>query len=539
MMQLRAEPVPVPSCGVIINRSGKYRYVYHVLRSYRDENGRPTNDRVTIGTLVPESDSMMIPNDRYYQYYSTNTDLVVPPARLQFHDFKSIGASFLVYQILQHLGVSRILNDVLGPLRTQFALTIATYMVCRGNVIDYIENWCDSYSLNPIITPQKAHLFFPSITFKEKMAFFKAWLDLNDTGGYLAYDVTSFSTYAKNITDSEFGFNRDGEKLPQINLGCYHAFQSKLPIFYVTYPGSIVDKSNMPHIMKYNKELNIKDIIFIMDRGFCSTSNLEWLHSQHIPYVMAVETGHKTTQAAIDLVRDNIDTYQYRCTESVYGRMIHSRFYGVTTNMHVFYSPELHEHKRWDLYRLIDSQKQTLEQITKMTPKQAKRYKRFYDITIGPNGDVTFSVNYDKIAKEEEYCGFFCICSNTDFKTSKILEIYKRKDLIEKGFDDIKNHIDMKRLRTHNDDTTNGKLFCAFIALIASSIITDKLHIMNLAGGKRRLSKRSLVSELEKIKVVLLSDGHHLMNALTKKQRDILDAFGFDEATLRSYALCS
>jgi transposase len=536
-MSFKAEPVKVPSHGVIKCKTGKYRYVFHVLKTYRNVKGQPTNDRVRIGILVPGSEDMMIPNERFFQLYPQSNSKGVTPTSLQLLEVKSIGASFLVSRILQDLGVSRILNQILDPKRAESVLTVATYMTCRGNVMEYIEDWCDEFSLKTSISPQILPIIFSSIKYKEKITFFKSWIEKNNTVEYLAYDVTSFSTYAKCINDAEYGYNRDREKLPQINFGCYLSYQTKLPIFYVTYPGSIVDKSNMPYIMQYNKELDIKDVVFIMDRGFCSTSNLRWLHTEEIKYLMAVDLSHKTTCAAINEVRDAIDKYWNRCGDDVFGRTIHGRYYGVRGDMHVYYSPDLHQCKRADLYRLVDSQKEKLEQIGKMTTNEAKKFRRFYDIKIEKNGEFKFSLNYEKMEKEEKNCGFYCIFSNTGISIDKIHSIYKDKDIIEKGFDDLKNHIDMKRLRTHNDDTTNGKMFCAFISLIAVSSIAEKLRNINKQRGKRRLSKRGLISELEKIKVISLSEGQKLMNSLTKKQREILEAFGFEESDLRSYAL--
>jgi transposase len=81
------------------------------------------------------------------------------------------------------------------------------------------------------------------------MAFFKLWTRERAGDRYLAYDVTSFSSYAKGIEDTEWGYNRDGDKLPQVNLGCYMGYESALPLFYVTYPGSIIDKSHMSCMM--------------------------------------------------------------------------------------------------------------------------------------------------------------------------------------------------------------------------------------------------------------------------------------------------
>jgi transposase len=113
--------------------------------------------------------------------------------------------------------------------------------------------------------------------------------------------------------------------------------------------------------------------------------------------------------------------------------------------------------------------------------------------------------------------------SNKIDDSGEALEIYRRKDVIEKGFDDTKNHVDMKRMRTHLTETTDGKMFCAFIALIAVSQIAN-----GLSGIKRKkpIGKPEMIMELEKIKVVYLKDGRRLMNPVTKAQRTILEACG-------------
>ena len=47
---------------------------------------------------------------------------------------------------------------------------------------------------------------------------------------FLAYDVTSISSYSKGIESLEWGYNRDKEKLPQLNLGMYYGESSGLPL---------------------------------------------------------------------------------------------------------------------------------------------------------------------------------------------------------------------------------------------------------------------------------------------------------------------
>jgi hypothetical protein len=60
------QPVPPPTSGVVTRRSGKYRHVYKVMNTFRNENGKPDNIRVLIGHLNDEG--LLVPNIRYLEY---------------------------------------------------------------------------------------------------------------------------------------------------------------------------------------------------------------------------------------------------------------------------------------------------------------------------------------------------------------------------------------------------------------------------------------------------------------------------------------
>lgn len=272
------QTVPLPLSGIIVDRSGTYRYVYKVLKTYRNEKGQPTCDKVSIGRLT--DDGRLIPNAKYFELYGNIDVDISSTENIKFGSVKSIGATFLINSIFNNLGVHRIMESVFGSDRSKLILAVATYMVCCGNVIEYIDDWCDANYVAQSISPQMSSLLFSTITHDDIMNFFRNWVKINLTSSYIAYDVTSFSCYGKEVTDAEWGYNRDGEKLPQINMSCYLLHESGLPVFYVTYPGSIVDKSHLPYMMAYNDELQIKDVVFVMDRGFCTTTNIQWLNSQ-------------------------------------------------------------------------------------------------------------------------------------------------------------------------------------------------------------------------------------------------------------------
>jgi transposase len=84
------------------------------------------------------------------------------------------------------------------------------------------------------------------------------------------FDITSISSYSSGMNISEYGYNRDKEKLKQINLGIISSSSSKLPLAYKSYPGSISDVSTISNLIISAKSWGISSILFILDCGFSS-----------------------------------------------------------------------------------------------------------------------------------------------------------------------------------------------------------------------------------------------------------------------------
>ena len=76
-----------------------------------------------------------------------------------------------------------------------------------------------------------------------------------------------------------------------------------------------------------------------------------------------------------------------------------------------------------------------------------------------------------------KYCGFFCILSNKIKNADEALNVYRNKDVVENSFDDLKNHLDMKRLRVHSAAAMDGRLFLQFLALIYTSSIRSQKQV--------------------------------------------------------------
>jgi transposase len=117
--------------------------------------------------------------------------------------------------------------------------------------------------------------------------------------------------------------------------------------------------------------------------------------------------------------------------------------------------------------------------------------------------------------------GKFILLYRGEFSWEECLSLYRSKDVVEKGFDVLKNDIDLMPANLRTNSSLRGYLFVAFLALILRMKL---MRLMIDAGLNKRYSVEGLFTELEKIKVMILPDGEKITTEISKRQREILDA---------------
>ena len=110
----------------------------------------------------------------------------------------------------------------------------------------------------------------------------------------LVYDITSLSSYSQSISLLEYGYNRDGLDLPQINLSLIVDMDLGIPVMYDLYPGSIADVSTLKNTVRKIKAQGVRNYTMIMDRGFFSTDNIEELVAADLSFIIPPTSTLKT-----------------------------------------------------------------------------------------------------------------------------------------------------------------------------------------------------------------------------------------------------
>lgn len=159
--------------------------------------------------------------------------------------------------------------------------------------------------------------------------------------------------------------------------------------------------------------------------------------------------------------------------------------------------------------------------------KHEEYYQRYFIIKETPKRGLKIQFNHEAIQKHRNrYTGFFVLISNVTKDAIETLQIYRNKDVVENCFDDLKNQLDVKRLRVQNSQTMDGRLFVQFLALIYVSSIRKKI------SNNKELTNytyKEILEEMETLtKITYSSKRGSVISETTKKQRIILKAFSIE-----------
>ena len=524
-MALKSNPVPMPTDKVSLKKVNRTEYVYYSVRSYRNDKGKPTSDEVSIGKKDQET-GMLIPNRRYFELYQEdNVEGYEKKDSLVVTKVGSFGTVYTLMNIAEAIGLQKVLEKCF-PMTWCNILYAAFYMICYGNVMMYIEDWFDETDqlLVDRIDDQQCSRMFASITFGERIDFFKTWVKFRTENEYIVYDVTSVSTYSSGIDIAEWGYNRDDENLMQVNLGMFYGTESRLPVYYEMYNGSITDKSHFSFMMNGAKKVGIENVKFVLDRGFVSEANLTSMNDEGHIFVTALAANLLETKRLIDDCAVTIRKTANRITEyDVYAVSVDTNLYGIQMKAHIYYDLEKHLLDEKEIYSRIERLQTDLSNL-KRNGGITKKYTDYFIIDKKSKEGIEFTLDTDKIDILLNRSGFYILISNDlSLSNNEVLRIYKDKDTIEKSFNQLKNKLDFKRLRTHVNATTDGKVFVGFIALILRAHLLGKIKG---AKSTKQLTLEKVILELKKIQVVTYEDSSRALMPLTKTHKIILEAIG-------------
>ncbi len=508
-----------------VNKNTGITYVYESTSYWDKEKRQSRNKQTCIGKLDPISKEF-IPSKRLKPEQALARDPAVTASA------SIVGPSMILDSITMKLGLEKLLKACF-PNNYQQIQMMAYYLVAHGGPLSHCEAWSKSHApnLSASLASQRITEILCGITINEKQSFCTKWMSQILEDDYLCYDITSISSYSELNEYIKYGHNRDKEKLPQLNLAMLFGQKRRLPVYFHQLPGNITDVTTLTNLLKTFRFMNKKPLNYVMDKGFYSKKNVDSLVTMRHRFTVSVPINNKWVQLAIDDIHQDIhgpQGYQRIDNETLY---VNSRLYPWGEErrrcyLHLYYNAYARAVAVDQFNEELLGYKDELES-GKLVQEHSNAYSTFFVIKTTPKRGTKVSYNNEAVNQYiKRYTGFQAILSNAIKDPVETLQIYRDKDVVEKCFDDLKNQLDMKRLRMHSSEAVNGRLFVQFIALIYISALRNE---MRASGLIKQYTVRELLQEMETLTKIKYSGKYgHILTELTKPQREILKCLNID-----------
>jgi len=557
-------PIPEGNSKVTLKRmpDGNTYVYYEYAREYRKDKKYTVPRRACIGKVDPRDPSRMYPNEKSYEYFpSEGTEDFNTPANRS--SCMKVGTHAVLGWLDEGFKIGGWLRGRFGDKDGGLIMDLASYLIItETNSAQHYPSYAYNHALfTPdmrIYSDSKVGRLFSEVSRDDAVAFTEWWNGSKDHRRkiYVSYDSSNKYCQAGDIDMVECGHSKrgvDGE--PIFNLSIAFDVKTRLPLFYEDYLGSIVDVSQLDCMVDKAKALGYRNLGFILDRGYFSRGNIEYLDKNGYPFLLMVK-GRKALVSSLVLgvkgsFEDDRECFVWEYSAN--GTTVEARLYEGdrrTRFFHIFYSAYRCSLERSGAETMLARLAQELERYRgkDCSDIDMEKYEQFFDLSfleraVKEKGKertrrilVMFSEKTAVTQRLISLCGYFCIVSSDRMTAREALVLYKSRDGSEKLFAADKTFIGSRSARVRSEKTLRAKTFVEFIALILRSQIYSQVcdHVKNLRKKRNYLNVVSVVEELEKIELLRVGDGkYHLDHAITARQKEILSIFGKSDSDMK------
>lgn len=546
--------VKVPTVKGKITRRKKSNVVYieyEYDRVYDPSRKYTFPKRVTIGKLSDTDPEFMKPNQNFLKYFP-DAELPESKNRTSRSSCLRVGAYFVLRKIIEECSLNDILGKYFGSRDMGLFLDLAVYsIIAENNAAQYYPDYTYNH---PLFTEKMKQYsdstvsdFLNSVTDDQSTGFLNTWNESRNYREkiYISYDSTNKNCQAGDIEMVEFGHPKVDVGEPVFNYAVAYDTHNQEPLFYEKYPGSLNDIFQFQFMLDKASGYGYKKIGFILDRGYFSCENIQYMDKCGYSFVIMV----KGMSALVnELILENKGTFENKRVNNiyeygVYGKTIRHKLYASDKKeryFHLYHSISKESAKRIEIENRIN-------QMTQYLKKYQNKVKEF-----GPGFEKYFNLHYDEksqafilpeercsvVERELDLAGYFCIVTSEKMSAKEAIELYKSRDVSEKLFRGDKSYLGNKSIRVHSEESARAKIFVEFVAMI----VRCKMYI-KLKEEMKKLDKKlnymtvpAAIKELEKIEMVRQLDNiYRLDHAVTANQKVILKAFGLDANSIKYF----
>lgn len=511
-------------------------------------------------------DHALLPEEEFRQQFPQKDS---PPDLSWSNEVIRFGSTWAAWETAVHRGILEDLEVVFGNKTARQLLALAVYKFDGGGAMMTFEDWLPQVWL-PEIEPLNGRriselLSKVSVSLTEN--YYKRRYDRaserSKDGMTLSFDSTSISTYSSGIVDAAWGHAKQNPQLRQVNylVVCDHATGDVVYAF--SYDGSVNDKTILAkvYLQMQSAGLNLANNILVTDRGFQSIWNTQTAINLDLKYIQFLSLNEGVVREALrrkmlplsdpTAHRDPELFISALSVEDLWTQATDAGPVTIKGHLHLYRDAITAQEDADALHRDIlyavkvkNEQEKTPNGKTKRLDETLwKRVKPFlYENKHPKDGDSVWSIRDEKLREAVRFMGCRAIRTNAVSNPFEALCIYRQRDIIEQGFNQLKNEVGGLRL-VATETTYRGKLF---IFSLAQSI---RMSMLRTAAETVQKNPKLKMPEESLRKLIVQLQGlqarkHRTTDAfivgiIPKRYRDLLTLIGITKLPRTLYRYVS
>lgn len=302
----------------------------------------------------------------------------------------------------------------------------------------------------------------------------------------------------------------------EINFVLAVTREGGIPIHHRIMPGNIVSVSTVRAFARELRDLGIRTIMVVMDRGFYSTQNIMDLReysligaipaSLNIFRELLTKSGNiENSRNYIQYKEETVFHMEYRIDSIRY--IVYFSARSRADRIQSFYS-RLSDVER-DLCDLQDKKFDSEQDMMHTAMSATGKMSRYFDLGAS-KGSFKYRLKHNAIQARTNRMGFFVLFTNTMIGADEILRIYREKDVVEKAF--MHSRPSMEPLHARTGEGTRARIFLSILGY----------SMMRMIAHGCELSYAETERILSGIREVVYSNGSHAPVELTSEQKSLL-----------------
>ena len=359
--------------------------------------------------------------------------------------------------------------------------------------------------------------------------------------GIIYYDCTNYYFEIEQAAGSkQYGYSKENKPNPIVQMGLFMDGDG-IPLAFCINPGNTNEQITLkPLEKKLLEDFSLSRFVVCTDAGLSSTDNRlfntrdgrAFITTQSVKKLKAFQTEwlinpegwrrfgeYNKTHALSDL---DEETDQ----ETVLYKERWFKENGIEQRMIVTYSLKYRDYLRSLRSRHIDRALKGINHPSALKKSRQTDAKRFIqENRCTDDGEIAtnriFSLDEARIAEEEQFDGFYAVCTNLEDDAQEIIKVNQRRWQIEECFRIMKHEFKARPAYLQNDDRIQAHFMTCFLALIVYRYLDMRLE------GK--YTAEQLIGQLREMNMTKLEGYGYIPSYNRNELTDALhEAFGFD-----------